>query len=590
MQLTYTGARHLDQGHTEIAEKTWRRAVQLDPNCVTAWSLLTDLYEKAGREEEAVKALNRWIACGEKTGQNLLALGNRSCTLKQFEQGKALVRQALQLDPSLKIPVGLVIAKAENLQGNWEAAVLELNEILQAEPDNTIALEIRCHCWFQLGWIPESVADHRRCLAAQPDALRHSRLVLMLNYLAESTPEQTYEESVRWSNIYAEPLAGEIVAHPNVPDPERRLKIGYLSPDLRNHAIMKLLPAVFEKYDRENFQVFAYSVNTKGDNVTDYVKRTIGDFVDLPVSRKAIAERVRADGIDILVDLAGHTMHADALLAYAMKPAPVQVTWLGFLATTGMRTMDYFIGDAYMPHPGTEHCFSEKVYRLPRAPGAYRPPGDPGLGLPPVFKNGYITFGCFNDPRKITHDAVKLWSILLHLHRDAKLFLKYKSLDREIAQRRIRGWFADYGISMERIVFEGSSLPLEYLSRYSQIDIALDPIPYTGGTTTLDALWMGVPVVTLAGRLPAASCGASLLAAAGLPFANTPEEYLALANQLVKTMPASPNIRHEIRKAMMKSPLMDEVGLIRAVEAAYRDMWRTWCKEKTATADEKRIA
>ena len=229
-----------------------------------------------------------------------------------------------------------------------------------------------------------------------------------------------------------------------------------------------------------------------------------------------------------------------------------------------------------MPCPGTEHLFTEKVYRLGRSVANYRPPGDPGVAPSPYFRNGYITFGCYNNPRKITMEMVKVWSILLHLHPDAKLILKYRFLEREIVQRHLKTWFADYAISSDRVVFEGASEPVEYLEKYANIDIALDPYPYNGGTTTMDALWMGVPIISLCGRSPVSCGGASLLSAVGLPVAKTIDEYIALANQLVRDIPTSPNIRQQIREAMLKSPLMDGLGM-RELERAYREMWRTWC-------------
>lgn len=577
LQLAYSGTRFLEQGESENAERAWHEAVRVDAQCALAWSLLTDFYENRDRKKEAVESLRHWIATCERKPETLFMLANRSCALKEYAQGRELAREALRLDSSLKFEVDLLIAKADQLLGDWEHAILTANEILKIDPKNLVALKVRYYAWYCLGWVPEEIADHRRYLELQPDIERHSRLLFMLNYAPDTTPELVYEESVHWSNLYAEPLVPEIKPHRNKPDPERRLKVAYISPDLRTHAIMKLLPAVFEKHDDERFEIFAYSVDTKEDQFTQYVKETTKNFVHLPLSRQAIAERVSRDEIDILVDLAGHTMHTDAYLAFATKPAPIQVSWLGILSTTGLRTMDYFVGDAYLPCPGTEHLFTEKVYRLPRPLAAYRPPGDPGLGPPPCLKNGYITFGCFNDPRKITADVAKVWAILLHLNPGAKLILKYQFLEREICQRRIRGWFAEYGISMDRLIFEGKSKAMEYLGRYNTIDIALDPFPYNGGTTTFDTLWMGVPLVSLCGRLAVACSGASNLSALGLPVAKTIDEYISLANQLARDMPNTPRIRQHIREALIKSPLMDEVGLVRALEDAYRDMWRTWC-------------
>ena len=582
LHLVADASRLLDKGNPQKAESTWLRAVQIDPRCSLGWMALTEFYESEKRVQDGLRALSRWMATSERTAQTLFNQGSKSCALHNYEQGKPLLLEALQMDASLKIPVEEALAKVDCLQKNWEQAILRCNEILKANPDNLEALRVRFSCWNAISFVPEEVADHRHLLRVKPDVERHSRLLFMLNYLAQTTPEQIYEESVQWSKLYADPLAAEILPHSNRPDPERRLKVAYLSPDLYTHAIMKLLPVVFEKHDHENFEVFAYSLSHRQDEFTEYVQQKFENrFVELPLCRKTIADRVRSDGIDILVDLAGHTMHTDAYLAFATKPAPVQVSWLGVLSTTGLKTMDYFLGDAYIPCPGTEHLFTEKAYRLPRAGCAYRPPGDPGVSDPPCIKNGYITFGCYNAPRKVTVEVAKVWSIILHLNPGSKLHFKYHALDQEIAQRRIRGWFADYGIPMDRLMFEGDSPPLVYLARYGEIDISLDPFPYHGGTTTLDALWMGVPVVSLSGRLTVSCSGVSNLTALGLPVAKTIEEYVAQANQLARDMPHTPNMRREIRARMLQSDLLDEQGLVRALETAYREMWRTWCAQRS---------
>jgi predicted O-linked N-acetylglucosamine transferase (SPINDLY family) len=304
----------------------------------------------------------------------------------------------------------------------------------------------------------------------------------------------------------------------------------------------------------------------------------VDHFVELPAVRNEIADQVRADGIDILVDLAGHTMPTDALLAFALKPAPVQLTWMGSLATTGLTTMDYFVGDAQMPFPGTEHLFSEKVYRLPRTHCCYRPLVDPGLTPTPYFKNGYITFGSFNDTRKINRAVVKVWSVILHLHPDSRLLFKYTNLEREIAQRRLREWFTEDGIAPDRLRFEGAGSPLNFLETIRETDIALDPFPYGGGTTTMETFWMGVPVISVAGRLAVANTGSSLLTSVGLPVAASLEQYVALAALMAKTIAEQPDLRARLRATLMRSALMDEAGMARAIENAYRDMWRDWCR------------
>jgi predicted O-linked N-acetylglucosamine transferase (SPINDLY family) len=375
-------------------------------------------------------------------------------------------------------------------------------------------------------------------------------------------------------------LVSEIQPHTNQRDPERRLKLGYASPDLYGHPIAKFMLPVFEHQDRSRFEVFAYSVGTKSDEITDWIRAQVEHFVSLPADPKKLAERIRSDEIDILVDLAGHTT-GEAYLAFARKPAPIQVSWLGVLSTTGMSTMDYFLGDADMPCPGTDHLFTERVYRLPRAFCCYRPGTDAVVSPGPYQERGDITFGCFNSPRKITREVAKLWSAILHLVSGSRLLIKYHLMEEEARQAPLLAWFAEDGIPAERILFAGGSKSTDYFEEYRRIDIALDPFPYNGGSTTLDGLWMGVPVVTLAGRSPLQRTGACLLNAAGLPdlVTHSHAQYVTTAVFLAQTVPKIPDSRQNLRKALQSSPLMDERGLVRGVEAAFRDMWRAWCRK-----------
>jgi predicted O-linked N-acetylglucosamine transferase (SPINDLY family) len=270
------------------------------------------------------------------------------------------------------------------------------------------------------------------------------------------------------------------------------------------------------------------------------------------------------------------------LLAFALKPAPVQVSWLGVLGTTGLSTMDYYLGDTEIPEVGTERCFSETVYRLPVV-CCYRPYADVPVAPSPCRERGFVTFGSFNNPRKVTREVVKLWSAILHLAPGSRLLLKYGDYEIAAVQDRYREWFREDGISPERVTLAGSSTVLEYLRTSGEIDVALDPFPYNGGSTTLDALWMGVPVVTLAGRLPVQRAGASWLKAIGMPdlIAQTPEQYVNAALFLAESAQKIPDLRQNVRQALRSSPLMDEPGFVRTLEEAYRDMWRTWCRGRS---------
>ena len=449
---------------------------------------------------------------------------------------------------------------------------------LIANPEYFLAHVIRSKCCSELAEMEEAVLSMRRALEIVPHSQFHSGVLFEMNYLPETTPESLQAEASRWNACHAAPFANQIRPHSNTPDPERRLRVGYVSPDLYGHPIAKFLLPVLEYHHRARFEVFVYSIGAKTDNITECIRKSVENFVPARVPDVELAERVRADQIDILVDLAGHTM-GSAYLAFALKPAPVQVSWLGVLSTTGMSTMDYFLGDAQMPCPGTEHLFTETIYRLPRTMGCYRPTGNVPVAPAPSSERGYVTFGCFNNQQKINRDVVRLWSAILHLVPASRMLLKWHAMETEVMQQRIRQWFVEDGIPPERLMFAGSSAPTQYLEEYGGIDIALDPFPYNGGSTTLDTLWMGVPVVTLAGRMPVQRTGASVLTAVGLPdlIAQTPEQYLKIALYLAAVVPKMPDLRREVRQALIGSPFMDEIGIVRDVENAYREMWRTWC-------------
>ncbi len=577
MQLAIAGRRLLETGRLEESEQAWRRAVQVDSRCVSAWGGLIDLLLQSKRVPEAAECMDHLVKVTERSASNLMMYAESYFALAKPGQARALLAEAIRADPSIEVRARMLLAKASWNGGDWEATIAETSRILELEPDNLEALDLRSRGWGSLSRVAEEIADLQRYIAIRPHCEVHSRLLFKLNYLPETTPESLFEESRRWNRLYAAPLAAEIGPHANRPDPDRRLKIGYVSPDLYNHTIVGLMAPIFENHDQRNFELFIYAIGVMPDDVTESLQRAVKNFVLLPPSEAAIAERVRTDGIDILIDLAGHTMHTSAYLAFALKPAPVQVSWHGALATTGLDTIDYFIGDSYMPFPGTEHLFSEKVYRLSGPIGSYRPAVKAEIQESPYFRNGYITFGCFNYPHKLNRDVILAWSAILHVLPTAKLFLKYHRLETDSVQARLLDWFHAYGIGGDRLIFEGRSKRAEYFEAWNKVDIALDPFPYNGGTTSLDSLWMGVPLVTLSGRLAVNCVGNSLLSTTGFPVARTAEEYIAHAVALANTIPAAPDIRQQVHAAIRSSPLLDEAGSVRSIEAAYRDMWRIWC-------------
>ena len=510
------------------------------------------------------------------------ALGCAYERLGDRSQARVHLRRALELNASQKAPIHAILARMLWAEGKWMEALAETDRALEVNASNMLAHAVRGRCLSAMGRIPEAIECNRRALAVQAKREIHSYLLFEMNYAAETTPEALYAEACRWNQLYAAPLAGRIRPHNNSPDPSRRLKIGYVSPDLYQHAVMKFLLGVLKHHDRSRVEVFAYATGTHSDEYTQRVRTFVDQFRPLPeADGSTVADKVREDRIDLLIDLAGHTM-GSAYLAFAEKPAPVQISWMGALSTTGMRTMDYFLGDAWMPCPGTEHLFTEQVYRLPRVFCSYHPFEQVPVSPSPCLERGYITFGSFNAPRKITRQVVKLWSTILHLVPGSRLMLKYRTLEMQLVQDYFRNQFAEDGIGPERLIFAGASPAVEYMKAYAEIDVALDPFPYNGGSTSLDTVWMGVPLVTLSGRLPVQRAGACILHSIGMPdlIAETPEQYASIALYLAQAARQLPELRLNVRRALAASPLMDDPGMARGLENAYRDLWERWCASR----------
>lgn len=503
-------------------------------------------------------------------------------------RARELYRQAIAINPRLAA-AWLGLGLDSNETGDFAEgsrclmrAVAEADAALRKFPSDVLSHVARSAAESYLFRPAEAVGSARHALRLAPEATLHGQMLFLMNFVAGNTPEAQFAEALRWNDLYAAPLARQARPHANRPDPGRRLRIGYVSPDLHAHPIMRFLPPILEFHDRSQFAATVYSVGRKTDQSTAEIRGLVDHFLPWTESGAALAERVREDEIDILVDLAGHTMSPEYFLVFARKPAPVQASWLGVLSTTGLQTMDYYVGNADLPCPGTEPCFSETVYRLPRAPYCYRAPMDAPIAPSPVLDRGYITFGSFNNPAKIGRGVVKLWSEVLRNVPGSRLLLKFKAMDTDALRGRFQSWFSQDGIASERLRFAGPSPVDEYLASYGEIDIALDPFPYQGGSTTLDTLWMGVPMVAMSGRLAVQRSSTCILKSVGLPdsVVDSPEQYVKAAVFLAGIVGRIPQLRANVRKAFQASPFMDERGFTRELEAAYRDMWRTWCAKQ----------
>jgi predicted O-linked N-acetylglucosamine transferase (SPINDLY family) len=535
-----------EQGKLDEAVAHCRRAVELKPDYAEAYNNLGNALRDLDRLDEAIACGRRAVELNPAMADAHNNLGNALKDLGKLDEAIGYFHRALELDPEF--------AEAHNNLGN-----------VQKEQGN----------------LDEAIACFRRAVELKPDYVEaHSNWLCAMLYSADYAPDAIYREHLRWNERFAAPLAGAIQPHDNDRTPERRLRIGYLSPDFRNHVVALFLLPLLEAHDRGQVEIFCYASVRARDDVTERCRAKADVWRDVfNLSDEQLASMMRQDRIDILVDLAMHTA-GSRLLAFARKPAPVQVTYLAYCGTTGMSTIDYRLTDPYLDPPGAdERFYSERSIRLPETYWCYRPIVDaPPVNPLPALQNGYITFACFNNFCKVTPPTLAAWRQLLQRVPNSRLLVHAHEGSH---RQRVREFIAQEGVSHERITFAGKVPTSAYLRAHQQIDVALDPFPYGGGTTTCDALWMGVPVVSLRGQTAVGRGGASILSNVGLPelVADDIGQYVRIAAELAEDLPRLSKLRTALRERMQHSPLMNAPRFARHVEAAYRTMWQRWCDE-----------
>jgi len=386
-------------------------------------------------------------------------------------------------------------------------------------------------------------------------------------------------EHRKWDERHAQPLRASIRPHQNNRDPEKRLRIGFVSPDFRDHVVGRNILPLFEHRNRDQLEFFVYGDVLWPDGLTEEFQR-LGDGWRsvLGLTDEQAAQVIRQDQVDILVDLTLH-MANSRLLTFARRPAPVQVTYLGYCGTTGLSAMDYRLSDAYLDPPGTNLSdYSEQTIRLPGSYWCYKPKTDtPEPVAPPALSTGSITFGCLNNFAKVSAASLDAWGGILRAVPESRLVLHASS---GTHRQRTLETFARSGVQPGRIEFVAGQPYHDYIKTYERIDISLDPFPYAGGITSCDSLWMGVPVVTLAGtQSPVSRGGCSILGNVGLTELIAPnvETYQSIAVNLANDLPRLANHRSALRQKMLESPLMNTARFTRNMEAVYRQIWRKWC-------------
>jgi protein O-GlcNAc transferase len=606
-------------GHFDDAVNCYRQALQLNPNYAEIHFNLGNLLKKIGRIDDAISSYRRvleiksdfaGVHCNlgdllRETGRfhdaitsyreatrlkhddaslhNNLAIS--LLNIGQHDEAISNYRRAIELDPECAeahYNLGVVLQEL----ARFDDALASYRRALEIKPNfpdahNAIGNSLKDH-----GRLAEALISYRQALRIKPDFFEaYSNMLFSCNYVADQPAVSLLEEAKQFGELVAR-KARIYTEWDNVPDDNKTLRIGLFSGDLHEHPVGFFLEAILKalKTNASNqIELVAYSTSLRVDALTERIKPHFDTWRStVALSDESLAGQIRDDRIDILIDLSGHSAH-NRLPMFAWKPAPVQVAWLGYFATTGVSAIDYLIADPWTLPAKEEKYFTENIWRLPETRLCFTAPEVEIPVLPlPALTNGFITFGCFNNLTKMNDAVVSLWSSIMKAMPTSLLLLKAGQLNQIAGRRSVLERFAVHGIGEDRLIFEGFATRKDYFSSYNRIDIALDPFPYTGGTTTVEALWMGVPVLSLAGDSFISRQGVGLMMNAGLPdwIAADADDYFARAIRHAGDLTNLAMLRGMLRQQVLNSPIFDAPRFAGHFEAALRGMWQQWCKQQ----------
>jgi protein O-GlcNAc transferase len=575
------------QGRIEDAIGSYRQAIALRPNLPEAFNNLGNALKKIEQFDEAIAAYRQAIALRANFAEAYCNLGNALRGKLQPDYAIAAYRKAIAVSPEYAEAYSN-LGNALYDKGQLSEALAAYQRALALDPNvpefhNNLGNALK-----DKGQLDEAIAAYRRAVALNPQhASAHSGLVYTLQFHPAYDPKSVAEEHRRWNRQHAEPLRRLIRGHSNDRSPDRRLRVGYVSPDFRDHVVGRNLLPLLRQHDRRHFDITCYAAAPFRDAMTRQFQRNADRWRSIVgLSDEQAVEQIRNDQIDVLVDLSLH-LADNRLLIFARKPAPVQVTFAGYPGSTGLSTIDYRLSDPYLDPPGMdESIYSERTVRLPDSFWCYDPLDDRDVPVNPLpaLKNGFITFGCLNNFCKINPTILAPWAQVMKQVENSRLMLLMRpGSHRQDALDRL----SQQGIDPERVETIPPQFHRGYLESYHRIDLGLDSFPYNGHTTSLDSLWMGVPVVTLVGRSAVSRAGWCQLSNLGIGelAATTPDQFVKISVELAIDLPRLAQLRSTLRRRMEQSPLMDAPKFTRNIESAYRQMWRKWCATSAAMRD-----
>lgn len=549
----------------------------------------------SGKVREAVRLLNDKVerAVCEIIEQDpsrtdiMLVLGMVFKQTRQINKAEKWFEKILEQEPHALVynELGYI----SQCMGRLSEAIRYQKKAVEAEPNNAELLANLARMLIETGKTQEGIELFREAVEAEPaNAAMHSSFLFHLHYLPNPDPKMLFEEHKRWGRIHA-PASLAKRTHKNVPDLGRRLRIGYISPDFGSHAVMYFFESLLDGHNKKAVEIYGYANVRAISETTERIAQKFDHYRNIfGVGDKEVVALIEEDQIDVLVDLAGHSTD-NRIIVMAYKPAPIQVTYLGYFDTTAVQAIDYILTDSIAEPQGSQKFYTEELALLPDGficynPADYAPP----ITSLPANRNGHITFGVLCNNRKINPNIMELWAEIIKANKESRLLLMFRTGNDPDMRNYYLSELERFGIPDQRVAICGGTHHAEYLKYYSEVDIVLDSFPFNGATTTCEALWMGVPVVTLAGELHISRVGLSILTRIGLEFfaASTSKEYVAKATALANNRRALENLRASMRERMNSSILRDAKKFASSVEAAYRKMWHRWCRNSKPSLNE----
>ncbi len=607
-----TGLGHHLAGRLQEAREIYQQILARDANDPDALHLLGALAHQAGRSADAVGLITRAIAIEPTIADYHNNLGEALAALGKLQDAVNSFHRSIELDPQ-RVDSRYNLARAAGQLGWTDEAVysyqqalrlhpelvearynlglvlLGLTRLTEAQTEFREAIRLRqdyAEAYFGLAKVvqvlsglADAVPLYRKALELKPALIgAHSSLVYEMHYHPGFTREAIFEEHLRWAKQHAEEFTAAVRPHANDRTPNRRLKIGFVSADLRRHPVSSFLLPVLEAHDKERYEMICYADVRSTDEMSERLHRNADGWRNIVGgSDEQVAELIRQDGIDILIDLGGHTGH-NRLLVFARKPAPIAAAHFAYPNTTGLSTVDYRFTDAHADPPGeTERYYTEQLIRLPDCAWCYRAEEQTPIGPLPAESKGRITFGSLNNINKVTPEVIAAWSRILAAVPGSQLLLL--TCPPGELEQMIRSRFAAHGIERQRLRIVDRTGREQYLKHLAEMDIALDPFPYNGGVTTCDALWAGLPVISLEGDAYVSRQGVSLLSNVGLQelLARKPDDYVSIAAGLARDLPRLAMLRQGLRERLRASPIMDHRRFTQNLQDAYRRIWQQWC-------------